>query len=210
LELSGNAARDNKRLRIIPRHLMLAIKQDFELGSLFKNAILPGAGILPFIPIALLPDDEVEEMYSRNNNNLSENVNKDGDISNEDDVGNEGFLNKKEQDVSDEEIDKTKDMESKNLFGSSNTPNFQFGTSTGGFNFGTNSATGFSFGSNTGGGFGATSTNTPNFQFGTSTGGFGTNTGGFSNSNATGFSFGTNPGGFSNSKPPTRRSQRKK
>jgi len=44
LELAGNASRDNKRVRIIPRHIMLAIRNDEELNKLFAHIQLSEGG----------------------------------------------------------------------------------------------------------------------------------------------------------------------
>lgn len=54
LELSGNAARDNKRIRIIPRHILLAIANDEELHRLLKHVTIPAGGVLPQIHPELL------------------------------------------------------------------------------------------------------------------------------------------------------------
>merc|ERR1712079_410317 len=40
LELAGNAAKDNKKLRIVPRHIMLAVKNDDELSSMLKGVTI--------------------------------------------------------------------------------------------------------------------------------------------------------------------------
>lgn len=47
LELAGNAARDNKKSRIIPRHLQLAIRNDEELNKLLGHVTISQGGVLP-------------------------------------------------------------------------------------------------------------------------------------------------------------------
>ncbi|KAI7871822.1 histone-fold-containing protein [Spinellus fusiger] len=55
VELAGNAAQDNKRMRIIPRHLQLAIRNDEELSQLLRNVTIAQGGVLPNIHAMLLP-----------------------------------------------------------------------------------------------------------------------------------------------------------
>ena len=55
LELAGNAARDNKKARIIPRHLQLAIRNDEELNRLLAGVTVAQGGVLPNIQAVLLP-----------------------------------------------------------------------------------------------------------------------------------------------------------
>ncbi|EDS34367.1 late histone H2A.3 [Culex quinquefasciatus] len=61
LELGGNAARDNKRTRIIPRHLQLAIRNDEELNKLMAGVTLSQGGVLPNIHAVLLPKKTQEK-----------------------------------------------------------------------------------------------------------------------------------------------------
>ncbi|OAF68515.1 hypothetical protein A3Q56_03664 [Intoshia linei] len=55
LELAGNAARDNKKTRIIPRHLQLAIRNDEELNRLLSKITISQGGVLPHINPSLVP-----------------------------------------------------------------------------------------------------------------------------------------------------------
>jgi len=55
LELAGNAAKDNKKTRIVPRHILLAIKNDEELNKLMANATIADGGVLPDIHEVLMP-----------------------------------------------------------------------------------------------------------------------------------------------------------
>ncbi|MCO5559539.1 hypothetical protein L7F22_013140 [Adiantum nelumboides] len=61
LELAGNAARDNKKSRIIPRHIQLAIRNDEELGKLLSGVTIAHGGVLPNIHQVLLPKKSAEK-----------------------------------------------------------------------------------------------------------------------------------------------------
>ncbi|XP_050226934.1 probable histone H2A.3 [Mercurialis annua] len=55
LELAGNAARDNKKNRLVPRHIQLAIKNDEEFSKLLGTVTIASGGVLPNINGVLLP-----------------------------------------------------------------------------------------------------------------------------------------------------------
>ena len=55
LELAGNAARDNKKTRIVPRHIQLAVRNDEELNKLLGHVTIASGGVLPSVQSALVP-----------------------------------------------------------------------------------------------------------------------------------------------------------
>ncbi|KAH7423015.1 hypothetical protein KP509_12G035500 [Ceratopteris richardii] len=65
LELAGNAARDNKKNRIIPRHIQLAVRNDDELGKLLGGVTIAYGGVLPNIHQCLLPKKSAEKVEKK-------------------------------------------------------------------------------------------------------------------------------------------------
>ena len=55
LELAGNAAKDNKRSRVTPRHIQLAVRNDEELNKFLGGVTVAQGGVLPNIHAVLLP-----------------------------------------------------------------------------------------------------------------------------------------------------------
>lgn len=55
LELAGNAAQDDKKRRITPRHIQLAVRHDDELNKLLEGVTIPSCGVVPCIHSMLLP-----------------------------------------------------------------------------------------------------------------------------------------------------------
>ena len=65
LELAGNAARDNKKSRIVPRHIQLAVRNDEELNKLLGNVTIASGGVLPNIHAVLLPKKSASKTKSQ-------------------------------------------------------------------------------------------------------------------------------------------------
>lgn len=61
LELAGNAAAESKRRRIIPRHLMLAIRNDDEMDQMLKGVTIAEGGVIPYLHPSLAPKKSGKE-----------------------------------------------------------------------------------------------------------------------------------------------------
>lgn len=61
MELAGNAAKDNKKMRIIPRHIQFAVKNDTELSKLLENVTISSGGVVPNIHPNLLPEKNIKQ-----------------------------------------------------------------------------------------------------------------------------------------------------
>jgi len=75
LELAGNVARDGLKIRIIPRHIMFAVRNDEELEKLTRMCTFPAAGVIPFIHSSALPEDsdkETEQHEQTEQNSVSQ------------------------------------------------------------------------------------------------------------------------------------------
>lgn len=63
LELAGNASHDNKKARITPRHIQLAVRNDEEISKLIGGyTTIASGGVLPNIHMALITG-KIESMH---------------------------------------------------------------------------------------------------------------------------------------------------
>jgi len=71
LDLAGDIAFNFKKIRIIPRHIMMAIKQDIEFSELLKHVTLSSSGVLPIInKIETLKPEERKKLGTKERQKL--------------------------------------------------------------------------------------------------------------------------------------------
>ncbi|XP_015075859.1 histone H2A-beta, sperm-like [Solanum pennellii] len=58
LEFAGIAARNDKKTRITPRHIQLAIRFDKELYQFHRDVTIPNGGVIQKVHKILLPDNK--------------------------------------------------------------------------------------------------------------------------------------------------------
>lgn len=54
LELAGNEAAEMKKVRVTPRHIMLAIRKDDDLRNLLDGVTISNAGVVPYVHACLI------------------------------------------------------------------------------------------------------------------------------------------------------------
>ena len=55
LEITGNVCRQNRKKKITPRHMMIAIRTDLDLDEFSRDTSIDGSGCIPNIPKLLAP-----------------------------------------------------------------------------------------------------------------------------------------------------------
>ena len=61
LELAGNVAQEGRKKRLAPRHIMLAVSQDEELGKMLAGGLWSQAGVVPKIETVLIKGAKAQE-----------------------------------------------------------------------------------------------------------------------------------------------------
>uniref|UniRef100_A0A8R1E6B6 Histone H2A n=1 Tax=Caenorhabditis japonica TaxID=281687 RepID=A0A8R1E6B6_CAEJA len=60
LEIAGDSARDNKKIRIAPRHIQLAVRNDEELNKLLAGVTIAQGGVIPRDQPVMLPKETAD------------------------------------------------------------------------------------------------------------------------------------------------------
>ncbi|XP_050358981.1 histone H2A, sperm-like [Nymphalis io] len=60
LELAAEVAKENNKSRVIPRHILFAIKNDEELNRMLAGVTISQGGVVPAIHSQLLPKKTVK------------------------------------------------------------------------------------------------------------------------------------------------------
>ncbi|CAG9794426.1 unnamed protein product [Diatraea saccharalis] len=55
LELAADAAKEHKKSRVVPRHILFAIRNDEELNRMLTGVTISQGGVIPSIQPQLLP-----------------------------------------------------------------------------------------------------------------------------------------------------------
>lgn len=68
LELAGNKARDDKKARITPRHIQLALRNDHELSKFLGDGVtIPSGGVLPHVTVFIGRKKQVPKNWGSQN-----------------------------------------------------------------------------------------------------------------------------------------------